>query len=137
MTAQHRHHPPASPPSAAQEPGLPDGPFYRANGIAMERMHAEMHRGPWSGDIDRDFLVMMIPHHQGAVDMAELLLRYGRDPLVRMIAEKVIAGQQTEISAMRARLAFLEGGGTSEREFPALGGLRGDAHVAGPTRAAR
>lgn len=137
MTAQHRHHPPTSPPSAAPAHAPPDGPFYRANDAAMERMHAQMHRGPWSGDVDRDFLVMMIPHHQGAVDMAELLLRYGRDPLVRMIAEKVIAGQQTEIDAMRARLAFLESGGSSEMEFPALGGLRGDAHDADPTRTSR
>lgn len=112
--------------TAAQKPApSPDHPFYAEINVAMARMHADMHQGPWSGDIDRDFLAMMIPHHQGAMDMAALVLRHGHDPLVRRIAEDIMAGQQIEIEAMRGRLAFLADGGISGNEFPALGGLRG------------
>jgi len=53
------------------------------------------------------------------------VLRHGRDPLVRRIAEDIMAGQQIEIDAMRGRLAILSGGGASANEFPALGGTRG------------
>jgi len=91
----------------------------------MARMHKDMHEGPFSGDVDQDFLAMMVPHHQGAIDMAALVLRHGRDPLVRRIAEDIMAGQQIEIDAMRGRLAILSGGGASANEFPALGGTRG------------
>jgi len=103
----------------------PDHSFYTENETAMARMHKDMHQGPMSGDIDRDFLTMMVPHHQGAIDMAALVLRHGRDPLVRRIAEDIMAGQQIEIDAMRGRLAILSGGGASANEFPALGGTRG------------
>lgn len=106
-------------------PALPNHAFRDECDVAMARMHADMHRGPWSGDIDRDFLAMMVPHHQGAVDMAALLLRYGRDPLVRRLAEEVIAGQSIEIAAMKDRLEVLESGRTSADEFPALTGVRG------------
>ncbi len=103
----------------------PKGPFYSENDAAMARMHKDMHEGPFSGDVDQDFLAMMVPHHQGAIDMAALVLRHGRDPLVRRIAEDIMAGQQIEIDAMRGRLAILSGGGASANEFPALGGTRG------------
>lgn len=118
----HQHH---SSHQGEGRPQLPDHPFYRDNDAAMARMHADMHGGPLSGDIDRDFLAMMIPHHQGALDMAELVLRYGRDPLVRQLAEGIIAGQRIEIAAMGQRLAYLAGGGSAREEFPALSGERG------------
>lgn len=90
---------------------------------AMDEMMHAMHAATASGDPDRDFLAMMIPHHQGAVDMAEAVLRHGRDPLVRSLAEDIIASQRAEIASMKARLAMLEGG--AKGEYPALGGTRG------------
>jgi uncharacterized protein (DUF305 family) len=83
---------------------------------AMER--------PMTSDPDRDFLAMMIPHHQGAVEMARLLLVHGRDPLTRRLAEEIIASQQAEIASMQARLRILESGGALD-EYPNLSGTRG------------
>lgn len=80
-----------------------------------------------TGDPDKDFLAMMIPHHEGAVEMARLVLIHGRDPLVRRLAEDIIASQTTEIGTMKERLSVLrqrpdpEPGG-----FPSLGGTRGE-----------
>lgn len=93
---------------------------------AMERMMADMHRDPPSGDADIDFLVMMIPHHWGAVEMARLVLEAGRDPLTRALAAEIVAGQSGEIEGMRGRLAALrlvaEGGADA---YPHLEGNRG------------
>jgi uncharacterized protein (DUF305 family) len=91
-------------------------------------MMQEMHAAASSGDPDVDFLAMMIPHHEGAVEMARLVLMEGRDPLVRQLADEIIAGQTTEITAMRARLVRLKRGGDMEPDgFPALGSTRGPA----------
>lgn len=90
--------------------------------VGMDRMMREMHADPPSGNPDIDFLVMMIPHHGGAVEMARLVLRDGRDPLVREIAEKILAAQLAEIEGMRGRLAGLR---RREPDFPALTGNRG------------
>ena len=92
---------------------------------SMTRMTTDMHAAPATGDPDRDFLAMMIPHHEGAVEMARLLLLHGRDPLSRKLAEEIIAGQQTEITAMRDRLARMTRGVTAEQEYPSLSGTRG------------
>ena len=92
----------------------------------MKAMMEAMEAAPMSGDPDRDFLAMMIPHHQGAIDMARLVLIYGRDPLVRQLAEEIIAAQQAEIASMTSRLRVLESGTSRDREvFPALSGTRG------------
>jgi uncharacterized protein (DUF305 family) len=92
----------------------------------MRRMMADMHRPGYSGNPDVDFLSMMIPHHEGAVEMARLVLIHGRDPLVRKLAEEIIASQQAEIAAMRARLEVLRrGADTDPGGFPALHGTRG------------
>jgi uncharacterized protein (DUF305 family) len=94
---------------------------------AMDRMDRDMNAAPHTGNPDRDFLAMMIPHHEGAVEMARLVLIHGRDPLVRQLAEEIIAGQQAEISAMRARLHVLEKGPDPQPDgFPAMGGTRGE-----------
>ena len=57
-----------------------------------------------TGDPDRDFLTMMIPHHQGAIDMAEVQLKHGKNPEVRAMAEKIISDQKREIAEMEKML---------------------------------
>ncbi|MGA9865758.1 MAG: DUF305 domain-containing protein [Acetobacteraceae bacterium] len=69
----------------------------------MNRMMAGMDIKP-SGDVDRDFTAMMIPHHQGAIDMAQAELRYGHNEQLRRIAQEIIVEQQQEIAAMRLAL---------------------------------
>ena len=93
----------------------------------MARMMQDMHAAPPSGNVDADFLAMMIPHHAGAVDMARLVLQHGQDPATRQMAEDIIAGQTTEIDSMTRRLQMLRAGRLSPAaaEFPALGGTRG------------
>lgn len=68
---------------------------------AINLMHKEMHRAPHTGDPDRDFVTMMIPHHQGAIDMAKALLLYGKDPQMRRLAQEIITDQQSEIQLMQ------------------------------------
>jgi uncharacterized protein (DUF305 family) len=101
--------------------------FSRLMSTAMDKMHEEMAAPSQTGDPDRDFLAMMIPHHAGAVEMARLILIYGRDPLVRQLAEGIIAGQQAEIGAMQARLKVLnQGPDPRPGGFPAISGTRGE-----------
>lgn len=75
-------------------------PFLRENAAAMDKMMADMEVTP-TGDIDTDFTAMMIPHHQGAIDMAVAYLRYGQNPQLRRLAQEIIIEQQQEIAAMR------------------------------------
>ncbi|MGF6347849.1 DUF305 domain-containing protein [Variovorax sp. W2I14] len=77
--------------------------FAAENDAAMNRMMAAMEIKP-SGDVDRDFAAMMIPHHQGAIEMAETELRYGRNEQLRRIAQEIIVEQQQEIAAMHLAL---------------------------------
>nr|WP_211368839.1 DUF305 domain-containing protein [Sphingomonas carotinifaciens] len=67
---------------------------------AMDRMMAGMMVKP-SGDVDRDFVAMMLPHHQGAIDMAVAELRYGHNEQLKRIAQEIIIDQQQEIAAMK------------------------------------
>lgn len=71
---------------------------------AMERMHGPMMQGVAHPDPDAAFVLGMIPHHQGAIDMAEIQLRYGRDEANRKLAQEIIAAQTHEIGEMRAWL---------------------------------
>ena len=62
---------------------------------------------PYSGDPDRDFAAMMIPHHQGAVEMAEIELRFGHDERLRRLAQGIIIEQRQEIAVMQQILSSL------------------------------
>ncbi|HAK33595.1 MAG TPA: DUF305 domain-containing protein [Pantoea sp.] len=73
--------------------------FMQDNQTAMNRMMAGMEAKP-TGNIDEDFVAMMAPHHQGAIDMAIGELRYGTNPQLRRIAQEIIVTQQQEITAM-------------------------------------
>jgi len=73
---------------------------------AMVRMHRAMML-PGTGDPDRDFAASMIPHHQGAVEMAEAELRFGRDERLRRLAQGIIVEQRQEIAVMRGILEAL------------------------------
>jgi len=80
---------------------------------SMTQMQKAMDR-PGTGDPDRDFALMMIPHHQGAIEMAKVELLYGKDPVMRRLAQEIIADQQSEIDAMQLRLA--KNSGKAKRE---------------------
>jgi len=70
---------------------------------AVARLHAAMNV-PFSGEADRDFARMMIPHHQGAIDMALVELRHGRDKRLKRLAQEIIVSQQQEIGVMHLAL---------------------------------
>ena len=86
----HAGHAPAQGAPAATE-------AYRA---ANARMHQNMDI-PYSGDADVDFFRSMIPHHQGAIDMAKVVLEFGKDPETKKLAAEIVAAQQKEIAFMR------------------------------------
>jgi uncharacterized protein (DUF305 family) len=98
-------------PASAQMADLHAGhtadadPASAAYAEAMERMHDPMMAGIANPDPDIAFVLGMIPHHQGAIDMAEIVLEHGKDPFTRQLAREVIATQQEEISKMRDWLA--------------------------------
>jgi uncharacterized protein (DUF305 family) len=75
-------------------------PFLSENRVAMNKMMADMMIHP-TGDVDRDFIAMMVPHHQGAIDMAQAELKYGHNEQLRRIAQEIVVSQQREIPAMR------------------------------------
>src|SRR5580700_1436374 len=72
---------------------------------SMKRMDTDMKSSPMNGNSDHDFVTMMMPHHQGAIDMAKAELIYGKDPVMRRMAEEIIVDQQSEIQAMQLWLS--------------------------------
>jgi hypothetical protein len=80
-----------------------EGPFLAESHVAMNRMMKAMEVKP-SGDVDKDFVAMMVPHHQGAIDMARAELRYGHNEQLRRLAQEIIVTQQQEIAVMELAL---------------------------------
>lgn len=72
---------------------------------AMEKMNRDMVGVPMTGNPDRDFAAMMIPHHQGALDMSRVYLQEGKDPEMRRMAEKTIQDQEKDIRELREWMA--------------------------------
>jgi uncharacterized protein (DUF305 family) len=88
---------------AQMEPRAMD--FMHVMKDSMERMDNGMKSGPMNGDVDHDFATMMMPHHQGAIDMAKAELLYGKDPVMKRLAEEIVVDQQSEIQVMQLWLS--------------------------------
>jgi Domain of unknown function (DUF305) len=80
-----------------------EAPYLAENVSAMTKMMIDMGIRP-SGDVDTDFIAMMVPHHQGAIEMAQAELRYGRNEPLRRMAQEIIITQMQEMTAMRLAL---------------------------------
>jgi uncharacterized protein (DUF305 family) len=92
----------AAPSSPAQVSTVK--PFGMLMDEAMVKMDDAMKGAPMTGDPDHDFAAMMIPHHQGAIDMAKAELLYGRDPILRRLAQEILVTQMSEITVMQGEL---------------------------------
>lgn len=94
--AQHQHHSGHGAAPASSKDSAATTAYKAAN----EKMHKGMEI-PFSGDADVDFVRGMIPHHQGAIDMAKVVLAHGKDPALKTLANNIIAEQEKEIAMMR------------------------------------
>jgi uncharacterized protein (DUF305 family) len=68
---------------------------------ADDRMMKDMSAPEYSGNADQDFVAHMIPHHQGAIEMAQVELKYGKDPELKRLARNIIHAQHSEIALMK------------------------------------
>jgi len=84
----------------------------------MEKMHVAMASVEPSGNSDMDFVKLMLPHHQAAIDMARTQLKYGNDPQMRRLAQEVITDQQSEIELMHLWLKQRESSSRQENPAP-------------------
>jgi uncharacterized protein (DUF305 family) len=96
FSAAHEAHSDSNPPPASNSD---EEAFLRQNQAAMSKMMRDMETRP-TGDIDRDFVAMMVPHHQGLIDMALIELRYGKNEQLRRMAQEIVVDQMQEIVAM-------------------------------------
>ncbi len=96
---QEPHHPTAHP--SAPFVVSTDRTFSDLMHEADDRMHADMSAAVRTGNPDQDFVAAMMPHHEGAVNMAKVVLLYGHDPEVQRLAKQIITDQQAEIDLMR------------------------------------
>ena len=86
---------------AAAQMSSAEARFMQEMNGSMERMDRRMSTAPMSGNVDHDFASMMIPHHQGAIEMVRAELLYGKDPVIRRLAQEILVDQQSEIDAMQ------------------------------------
>jgi Domain of unknown function (DUF305) len=98
-------------------PGSDEQSFLSENEAAMNKMMADMTIKP-SGDVDHDFVAMMMPHHQGAVDMAEAELKYGHNEQLRRLAQEIVVKQQQEIKVMRDAVGGVQSSAALSPEQP-------------------
>jgi uncharacterized protein (DUF305 family) len=103
-SAQEMHHHHAADTPAATFVASSDKPFAELMNDAMAVMDQGMQAAPMNGQPGHDFVTMMLPHHQGAIDMAKAVLLSTRDPELRNLALGIVAEQQNEINVMRAWL---------------------------------
>ena len=89
--------------SMGSQPKGDAGPSSQAFNGLMQRMHQDMQM-TYTGNADTDFVKAMIPHHKGAIDMAKVVVAFGKDPEVRKLAEAMIKAQEEEVSAMQSWL---------------------------------
>ena len=102
----HAGHPMPA-PATTEAKAVKSAPSTAAYEAANSTMHHAM-AITYTGNADRDFLAGMIPHHQGAIDMAEVVLQYGKDPKVRKLAQDIIRAQKHEIKQMQAWLKAMD-----------------------------
>ena len=88
----------------AMTPAADAAPSSKAFAAINAKMHKDMAIA-FSGDADVDFVRGMIPHHEGAVEMAKVLLAHGKDPALRKLGEEIVKAQESEITLMKAWLA--------------------------------
>ena len=109
IALQAQKHPALSATSTMGWPPVPMAKFVASSektfnqlmSKAMSVMDRDMHNAEYTGETDHDFVAMMIPHHQGAIDMAKALLLYGKDEQLRRLAQEIITDQQSEIELMQ------------------------------------
>ena len=85
---------------------------------SMDKMHMAMGAIKRSGNADIDFVRLMLPHHQAAIDMAKTQLLYGKDPQMRRLAQEIITDQQLEIELMQRWLKQQESAPAKENQTP-------------------
>ena len=83
---------------------------------SMDKMHMAMAAIERSGDTDVDFVRLMLPHHEGAIEMAKVELLYGKDPQMRRLAQEIITDQQLEIELMQRWLKAHESAQSKEND---------------------
>ena len=110
--------------AGAQSETLADGsqptadPDWSELVASMDKMHMAMGAIKRSGNADVDFVRLMLPHHQAAIDMAKTQLLYGKDPQMRRLAQEIITDQQLEIELMQRWLKQREPVTTKENQAP-------------------
>jgi hypothetical protein len=122
----HDNHPAEQPAALNAD----ESAFLKANDAAMTKMMNDMAAKP-TGDIDRDFVAMMNPHHQGAIDMAVIELRYGKNEQLRRIAQEIIVDQMQEIAAMKLAIGEPATDTTAAPTQPQVAPAAHDHHPSG------